>query len=224
MKPYLLIGLIIAVCMSNFVDAARKDRESGSSRAIKKLQLMVNEITTERDRLKTEHAKSIADLETLKKQLETEQKKTKVESEKHANELATREKITGEVRSHLDAAMAKLREVIDKYNVLNEANHRLQLEHNELKNKQQFISTELNICQSKNVKMAVVAKDVINQYQRCQEKGIVETVLDTEPLFQINNIKFEKMMQDYEDKLSKEHYHPNRPSETQPEAKMSQAK
>ncbi|MBK8815277.1 MAG: hypothetical protein IPN42_07090 [Methylococcaceae bacterium] len=166
----------------------------------------MTEITAERDALKAEAAKKNAELEDLKKQIGDEKKASTALIEKHGKEKAAQQKVTDELHSHLDATNAKLREVIDKYNTLNQANKQLIDEHVKLNTTQQATSTELKVCSAKNLKMLTVSKEVIENYRKCQEKDWVDAVVDSEPLLQLNTVKFEKMLQDVEDRINREEY------------------
>lgn len=177
---------------------------------------MVQEATTERDSVKAEIAKISADLELAKKDLEKE-KQAKADLEKKElklnGEIAAQKNNVEEVRDRLDKTTAKLHEVIDKYNALNQSKNELAAAHATLQNTQQFTASELKTCEGKNIKMFEGAKQVIDGYQRCQNKGMLDNLIDSEPATQINNVGFEKIVQDYQDKLIKQKYHPSQQTE-----------
>ncbi|NOS73102.1 MAG: hypothetical protein HOP36_00895, partial [Methyloglobulus sp.] len=50
------------------------------------------------------------------------------------------------------------------------------------------------------------AKQVITGYQRYQNKGIVDTLIDSEPVTQIDSVELETIIQEYEDKLIKQKF------------------
>ena len=235
MRPVLFILLAIVMLPSQSVFAAK---ESGSAKVVKKLQMMVQEATAERDRVAAESAKLAAELEQLKKDLEKEKKaKTDVEKEfdkkeqKLKGDIAEQKSQIEEIVGRLDKTTAKLHEVIDKYNALNQSKNELAAEHVNLQNTQQFTASELKACEGKNVKMYEGAKLVIAGYQRCQNKGMFDNFVDGEPATQINNVGFEKIVQEYEDKIIKQKFHPSpkpsanpAPADTMPEAKQQPAK
>lgn len=210
MRSVVIIFLVILSSAIQPVSAANK--EAGNAKVIKKLQMMVQEATTERDSIKTEMAKISADLELAKKDLEKE-KKAKADFEKKElklnGEIAAQKNNVEEIRSRLDKTTAKLHEVIDKYNALNQSKNELAAEHANLKNTQQFTASELKACEGKNVKMFEGAKQVITGYERCQNKGVFDSLVDSEPVTQINNVGFEKIIQEYEDKLNKQKFYPS---------------
>jgi chromosome segregation ATPase len=203
MKLWMFILLVMAVLPIQPVIAAK---ESGSAKAIKKLQMMVKDATAERDRLTTENAKMTAELEQLKKQSEQEKKAVTALADKHSKELTTQKSIADEIHNRLDNTTAKLREVIDKYNALNQSKNELATEHSSLQNTQKFAASELKACEAKNIKLYEATKEVIASYQSCQDKGIVGTLIDSEPVLQINSVEYETIAQDYEDKLNKQKF------------------
>ena len=204
MKVFIVFLAVIGIGSIQPTYAA--DKESGSAKAIKKLQMMVRDANAERDRLTTENAKIAAELEQLKKQTEQEKKTTAALADKHTNELASQKSIAVEIHNQLDNTTVRLREVIEKYNALNQSKTELAAQHGNLQNTQQFTASELKKCESKNTKMFEGAKQVITGYQRCQNKGIVDTLIDSEPVTQIDSVELETIIQEFEDKLIKQKF------------------
>ncbi len=208
LKPITFLVLLISLASLHIAAAAPREG-GGNAKIISKLQGMVNDITTERDQLKTEHAKITAELETVKAQV-TQEKEAAVSLEEKLNaDLSAQKASHDEIQVRLDNTTAKLREVIEKYNALNKSKNELSVEHMGLQNNQQLTASELKACESKNVKMFEGAKEIIEGYHNCQNKGIVDTLIDSEPFSQIKNIEFETIIQEYEDKLNKQKYHGN---------------
>ncbi len=209
MKLIVLLTLAISAFLWQPVNAAK---ENGSAKTIKKLQMMVQEATADRDRLSNENAKIAADLAQAKKDLEQEKKaKTEFESkEKKLNsDILAQKGATDAVRLRLDETMGKLHEVIEKYNTLNQSKNELAVEYGSLKNTQQFTSAELKACEAKNIKMYEGAKAIVIGYDKCQDKSIVDTLMDSEPFSQIKSVEFETVVQEYEDKLRKQKFQPS---------------
>lgn len=207
MKSLPWVALLICLSIGD-VSAAQREA-GGSAKMVGKLQAMVKEATTERDLLKTENAKVVAELETLKGQLKQDQQDkelAKAAEAKLSAELVTQKSTTDEVHKRLDNTTAKLREVIEKYNALNKAKSDLEATHANLKNTLQATGSELKSCEAKNMKMFEGAKAVMDGFQSCQKRGIVDTLIGTEPFSQIKDVEFETAMQSYEDKLRKQKY------------------
>jgi chromosome segregation ATPase len=203
--------LLLLMCLFP-IQAVNAAKESGSSKTIKKLQAMIQEISTDRDRLNAENAKMAGEFAQVKKDLEQEKKaKTIFEAKekKLKGEIAAQKSSADNIRSRLDGTTTRLYEVIDKYNALNQAKNQLATEHSNLENTQQFTASELKRCENKNIKMYEGAKQIVTGYDRCRNKGIVDTLMDVEPVTQINNVEFETIVQEYEDKLNKQKFHPS---------------
>jgi len=199
--PLMLLAGLLGIIP---VHAAKKD--DASARAISRLQTMVRDATSERDRLKTENATITAELDKVKQELEQE-KSAKLDLEDKLNHEAAAHKLSAEQsKTHLDSTTAKLREVIEKYNALNKSKNELVAEHSKLQNEHQFVSSELKACAHKNVKMFEGATEIIDAYERCQNKSMFEALVDAEPVTQIKNVEFETIIQEYEDKLRKERF------------------
>ncbi len=204
MRSLVLFVLTISMLYPNIGSAAKKD---GSAKAIAKLQMMVREATAERDRIKTENAAVAAELEQVKKQLEQEKLASVALGDQLNGEITAQKASADEIRTRLDNTTAKLHEVIDKYKALNKSKNELTVEHTTLQSSQQFTASELKACESKNIKMYEGAKEIIEGYQRCQNKGMLDVLLNSEPLTQIKNVEFETIVQEYEDKLNKQKFH-----------------
>ena len=93
--------------------------------------------------------------------------------------------------------------MIDKYNALNQAKNELSATHANLQNTQKQTETELQSCETKNIKMFEAAKEVLNSYEN---RGLMDTLLKSEPVFQFKSVEMESIIQEYEDKLIKQKY------------------
>lgn len=206
--------MVLVALLPTFPAQAAKKNDA-SAKAISRLQMMVKDATAERDRLKTENATITAELEKLKKELEQE-KSSKLDLEDKLNkELAAQKQSTEQTKVHLDSTTARLREVIEKYNALNKSKNELAAQHLKLQNDQQFTSSELKACESKNRKMFEGAKEIIAGYESCQNKDFFDALVDAEPVTQIKNVEFEAIIQEYEDKLNKQKYQSNIENKTE---------
>ena len=194
-KPLAVFVLLIGSLLSATLQAASRDA-NGNNKVVSKLQSMVKDITVERDRLKTEKDKLAAEIEQLK------QEKSAAE-DRLGGELATQKNSNAEVRNTLDQTHSKLLEVIEKYNALNQAKNELSATHVNLQNTQKQTETELQSCEGKNIKMFEAAKEVLNSYEN---KGVMDSLLKSEPVLQFKSVEMESIIQEYEDKLIKQNY------------------
>ena len=223
MKPGAFLALIIGLASLSIANAAPRDAGGNNAKIVNKLQMMVKEITTERDLLKTENAKVLAELETLKGQVKKEKEAALAQQDKLNAEISIQKASNDETHVRLENTTARLREVIEKYNALNKSKNELAAQHVNLQNQYQLTTSELKVCESKNTKMFEGAKQIIDGYHSCQNKGIVDTLIDSEPFSQIKNVEFETIIQDYEDKLNKQKYHGNSKPASVPAPESSEA-
>jgi chromosome segregation ATPase len=207
MKPSVFLAVIFGLASLGVVNAAPRESGGGNAKIVNKLQMMVKEITTERDLLKTENAKVLAEFETLKGQVKKDKEAALAEKDKLNAEISVQKASHDETLVRIESTTARLREVIEKYNALNKSKNELAAQHANLQNNQQQTASELKLCESKNTKMFEGAKQVIEGYHNCQKKDIMDTLIDSEPFSQIKNVEFETIIQDYEDKLNKQKYH-----------------
>ncbi|MEY3760720.1 MAG: hypothetical protein RIR39_2211, partial [Pseudomonadota bacterium] len=171
----------------------------GNNKAVLKLQTLVKDITTERDLLKTEKDKLASDIEKLKKDKDA----AASAEERLGSELAAQKSSNASVSSTLEQTHAKLLEVIEKYNALNKAKNELSATHVNLENTQKQTDSNLQNCEGKNIKMFEAAKEVLNSYEN---KGVMDSLLKSEPILQFKSVEMETIIQEYEDKLIKQKY------------------
>jgi chromosome segregation ATPase len=197
-KPLLLSILLIGSLLSATAQAAPRAADA-NSKVVLKLQAMVKEITGERDLLKMEKDKLDSEIEQLKKD-----KAAAASAEDRLNrELAAQKTSNAAVSSTLEQTHAKLLEVIEKYNVLNQANNELGATYANLQNSHKQTETELQSCETKNIKLFEAGKEVLNSYEN---NGVLDTLLKSEPILQFKSVEMEALVQEYEDKLRKQKY------------------
>ncbi|ESS68695.1 hypothetical protein MGMO_144c00060 [Methyloglobulus morosus KoM1] len=209
MKLVVVLILVVGSCLSSTAYAATRD-SGGGGKAVAKLQAMVREITserdalkTERDTLKTESEKLTADIAKLKKEKsEAESSAASVEN-RLSNELTAQKTNNEAITDRLEKTNAKLLEVIEKYKALNQEKNTLSANHANLEDVQRQTKTELQHCEENNIKMFKAGKEVLKSYEN---KGVLDSLLTSEPALQINSVEMETLIQGYEDKLRKEKY------------------
>ena len=195
---------LILAGLAGVVHAA--PREGGSGKAVAKLQAMVRDITSERDALKserdtiqTEKDKLSAEIDKHKK----EQAASALAESRLSNELNAAKSNNEAITGRLDKTNAKLLEVIEKYNTLNQQKNELIANHGSLEDLQRQTKTELQSCESKNIKMYEATKALLKSYEK---KDVFDTLLKSEPVLQLKTVEMETIIQEYEDKLRKQKY------------------
>lgn len=198
-KFNLFVLLFSGIFLSLNIQAAPKPADANAKAAMAKLQAMVKEATTARDTLKTEKDKIASELDQVKKDKESADSET----DRLNSELASQKSNNASVSEKLDQTHAKLVEVIEKYNALNKAKNELTVQHTSLESTLKQTESNLQSCESKNVKLYTAGKEVLNSYEN---KNVLDSVLKDEPIFGFKSVEMESIVQEYEDKLRKEKY------------------
>jgi chromosome segregation ATPase len=218
----LAINALLAGSLLSVNAQAAPRAADGSNKIVAKLQTMVKDLTTERDAAKAEKDKLAPEIEQLKKEKSAAVSAASSVEQRLSGELAAQKSSSDEVRNKLEQTHAKLLEVIEKYNALNKAKNELSALHVNLENTQKQTETHLQSCEGKNIKMFEAAKEVLNSYEN---KGVMDSLLKSEPVLQFKSVEMESIIQEYEDKLIKQKYQHKELAETSattPETKAAQ--
>ena len=191
----LLLGSLLPVTL-----AAAPRPADGNSKALAKLQAMVQEATSERDQLKTEKDKLTTEIDGLKKDIESKASN----EERISAELAAQKSSNAVVSNTLQQTHAKLLEVIEKYNALNKSKNELTVVHANLENSYKHTEVELKSCETKNIKLYEAAEQILSAYEH---HGVFNSLLESEPVFQFKTVEMEGIVQEYQDKLRNQTYH-----------------
>lgn len=192
--PVLLVGSQLP---ANVQSAPRS--ADGNNKVIIKLQAMVKEMASERDQLKAEKDKLASEIDQLKK----ENVKAASAEDRLNSELSAQKESNAAVSNSLQQTHARLLEVIEKYNVLNKSKNELSAQHGNLQNIQKQTQSELSSCETKNMKMFEAAEDLLKRYD---SKGVLDELLQDEPILQFKSVEMQNIVQEYEDKLLKQKY------------------
>jgi chromosome segregation ATPase len=195
----LVVPLLVVGCLSaTNLQAAPRD-PNASNKIVTKLQSMVKDITVERDLLKTEKDKLASEIDQVKQ----EKTAAAAAEDRLSSELEAQKSSNAAVRSTLEQTHAKLLEVIEKYNALNQAKNELSATHANLQNTQKLTEGELQSCEGKNIKMFEASREVLNNYE---SKGVLDTLLQAEPILGFKSVEMENIVQEYQGKLTKLKY------------------
>jgi len=201
MKKFIKFGswslILIVSLMSATTKAENRAAADANTKALAKLQALVKAANSERDLMKTEKDKLSADVEQLKKEVET---KTSDEQRVN-NELTAQKSSNATVSNTLQQTHAKLMDVIEKYNALNKSKNELSVLHVNLENSHKQTEVQLQTCEEKNIKLFEAGKEILNTYEN---KGVMDSLLKADPIFQFKSVEMEGIAQEYEDKLSKQ--------------------
>jgi uncharacterized protein (DUF3084 family) len=200
-KKLKLISFVILtyLTLNLTVEAAPAKADANAKAAMAKLQAMVKDATTARDTLKTEKDKISAELEQIKKEKDI----TVLERDRLNSDLDNQKSTNASVTEKLDQTHLKLLEVIEKYNALNKSKNELTVLHSSLENNLKQTETNLNSCESKNLRLYEAGKEILSSYEN---KNVLDSVLKDEPIFKFKSVEMEAVVQEYEDKIRNEKY------------------
>lgn len=205
MKKFIKFGswalILIVSLMSATTKAENRAAADANTKALAKLQALVKAANTERDLIKTEKDKLSADIEQLKKEVAT---KTSDEQRVN-NELTAQKSSNAAVSNTLQQTHAKLVDIIEKYNALNKSKNDLNVLHVNLENSHKQTEAQLQSCEDKNLKLFEAGKEILNTYEN---KSVMDSLLKSDPIFQFKSVEMEGIVQEYEDKLSKQKLQP----------------
>ena len=86
---------------------------------------------------------------------------------------------------------------------IGKSQNKLGAEHVSLQNTHKQTQSELQSCETKNIKMFEACKEVLSTYENT---GVLDTLLKSEPILQFKSVEMETLVQEYEDKLRKQKY------------------
>lgn len=144
-----------------------------------RIQRMLRQVSQERDTAQAEVARLKAELEELNR--------------KH----------TG-ARKNSDAALAKSRESITALSAdMQQTTQNLRRTESERSLLQETLvgqAQQLEACESNNVKLLQVNRDLLEQYEK---KGLFDSFMQREPITGLKGVELENIVQDYQDRLDR---------------------
>lgn len=146
---------------------------------VERMQRMLRQVSQERDSLQAENTRLKSEMEELNR--------------KNAG-----------VKKSSDAALAKSRESITVLNAdlqqTTQNLHRTESEKNLLQETVVGQAQQLETCESHNVKLLQVNRDLLGQYEN---KGFFDSLMQREPIIGLKGVELENILQDYQDRLDR---------------------
>lgn len=204
MMRSLKLGVLIALSLTGSTAYAESARREGGG-DVARVQNMVRQITQERDALKSENAglqeqikKLTAEVASAKKQA-TGIKASAAEADAQSKELLEKYKQTdAALRERITAQTDKMQQLVDKYKELVATLRDVESQRAVSQDMVVAQARELDRCVENNVKLYQTGLDVLTRYER---KGVWESMVQAEPITQINRVKIENLVQDYRGRL-----------------------
>lgn len=172
--------------------------------AMRLVQAKINKISDEKAVLEQEKV-------TLNKELETLKNKS-VELESANKRKAMLEKETGALKQDKTKLLEQIeqlkKELSDSQLALRDSRQNLQQETGQKEKLTQNLSTrdkELEVCGSKNQKLYQYHVELLNL---AQGRGSLGVLLENEPVLGLKRVEVENILEEYRDKIDKEHISP----------------
>jgi chromosome segregation ATPase len=158
------------------------------------IQTQLDALTKEKEHLTTENKDLKSKVATLEPQVPALEKKVA--------SLETRASSLDAKNTQLTERLAKTeadRAALDKKE--HQTSQSLQEREKELKQLTVDSRTQYDRCAAHNARLYTIAEEVIHQYEK---KGVVKSLLTSEPFTQIKKVELEKLVQDYKDQIEQQ--------------------
>lgn len=192
---------------------ASAPRDGGGGGANAQAQQLIQQLGMERTRLNAENAKLKKQVKELEEKLETtssENQEMTSQLGSTQKQLTTKSALSDELRSRLEAANAKLQELIAKFRET--ITNLRQVEDESEQRRQSIVSLEkeLNTCATNNVALSKLGFEMLENYQN---KGFWDRAGQNEPFTQIKRVQIENLVDDYTYLIQDQEYTP--PADTE---------
>lgn len=187
-----------AVIIAAEVGAAPREAAKNDA-ALIKLQAALKAVTAERDAARTDLAKLNGDVEQLRK----DNSATAAAKDALSSSLDAQRNVAQSLQSRLHNTEAKLGENVERAKELAQAKLSLTRELMALKTRQQVSEQQLQLCGQHNAKLIKSAEELLEKYQT---KGSLASLLQDEPLLQIQSVEMEGIVEQYRDDIQSGKY------------------
>ena len=188
MKTTVMLGA--AMLMTVFLTPGEAKAADAEDQKVLRVQRMLRQVSQERDALQAENTRLKSEIEELNR--------------KHAG-----------IKKSSDAALAKSREsnaALGAELQRTEQNLRqMQSEKNLLQETVVGQAQQLETCESHNVKLLQVNRDLLGQYEN---KGFFDSLMQREPITGLKGVELENIVQDYQDRLDRLVFRKKEPTAT----------
>jgi chromosome segregation ATPase len=188
MKTTVMLGM--AMLMTVFLTPSETKAADAEDQKVLRVQRMLRQVSQEREALQAENTRLKSEIEELNR--------------KHAG-----------IKKSSDAAQAKSRESITALNAdlqhTTQNLHRTESEKNLLQETVVGQAQQLETCESHNVKLLQVNRDLLGQYEN---KGFFDSLMQREPIIGLKGVELENIVQDYQDRLDRLVFRKKEPTAT----------
>jgi hypothetical protein len=195
MRNLPLAFLIVIASLSAGALAEGPAPDAAAKQALAKAQQMLKSMSAERDALKAENAKLNARLNA-----ELDDMKSKLSATKSAASAAAA-RAAAENAAQREAIVAADTHAKDVEVKLQDTETRLTAR-----------EKDLSACTADNRKLGTLSKELLGRYA---DKGVMDAVLQREPLTQLKRVELENLVQQYDDRITESSVAPSQPSPAQ---------
>lgn len=207
-RKIVVIALLSSFALSGAAHAEPAKRSSGGAdtEALLRAQSQVREMAAERDALELEvkkmkdettekdsaHKKQLAGLN--EKLMAAERSQTQLQGQ-NMRALEGNDALRDRIKDQHE----KMQKLVDKYKELVAALRQVEGERSELNANHTAQTRQLEVCETRNVKLYETALEVLDRYEN---KGVWEALVQREPVTQLKRVEIENLVQDYKYRMS----------------------
>lgn len=192
----LLLALLVAVAsLSAPVMAEGPAPDAAAKQALAKAQQMLKSMSAERDALKAENARLNARLSAELDEMKSKLSATKSAASAAAARSATENAVQREAIAVADTHAKKVE------GMLQDTETRLTAR-----------EKELSVCTADNKKLGALSRELLGRYA---DKGLMDAILEREPLTQLKRVELENLVQQYDDRITESSFAPSQPTAAQ---------
>lgn len=195
MRNLLLAFLVVIASLSARAMAEGPAPDAAAKQALAKAQQMLKSMSAERDALKAENARLNArlnaELDEMKSKLSETKSAASAAAARAAVEAAAQRDAIATADTHAKELEAKLQDTETRLTAREK---------------------ELSACTADNRKLGALSKELLGRYA---DKGVMDAMLEREPLTQLKRVELENLVQQYDDRITESSVAPSRPSAVQ---------
>lgn len=195
---YLVVVLLGLMALPVAVSEAKPAEQNPM---LAKMQVMVRQLSAERDTLKAESAKLAAENAQLQADLAAVKQTAAASAAAEAKlqaDLAAAQSHNTLLQGQVDTGQSKVHELTVLGKKLNQSKSQLTAQLADVQQLQAVTATELETCGNKNVELLKNTKEMVGDFN---SRGFFSTLLGKESLLGFKQVEVENQIQAYQDKL-----------------------
>jgi len=173
------VMLVMAMLMTIFLASGEAKAADAEDQKVQRIQRMLRQVSQERDALQAENTRLKSEIEELNR------KHTGAKKNSDAALAKSRES-NAALGAELQRTEQNLRQTLSEKNLLQET--------------VVGQAQQLETCESHNVKLLQVNRDLLGQYEN---KGFFDSLMQREPITGLKGVELENIVQDYQDRLDR---------------------